>query len=126
MQRQSGQIVTDASQITDVSSYFNMLIVDHSTVDSYETLNILNYYGFPLNKVEEEDFVGNSRKAFDFSKTDEYPFLIINSSHEDMPECDLTGRQNILTFLYNNSLIGRYRSYSAFEDQGLDFVNSKL
>ena len=102
-----------------------MLIVDHATIDSYETLNILNYFGFPIN-VEEEDFFRNARKQFDFSKTDEYPFLIINSSHEDMPECDLAGRENILSFLFNSSLLGTYKTYGAFESQGLDFVNSKL
>ena len=78
-----------------------MVIVKHTDVASYETVNILNYFGFPLNRVEEEDWKGTSRKEFAFSKTDEYPFLVINSSQEEMPGCDLAGRDNILAFLFN-------------------------
>lgn len=89
-------------------------MVNHANLASYETLNILNYFGFPI-AVEEEDFWGSSRKDFSFSKTDEYPFLVINSSHDEMPSCDLANRDNILSFLFNKSLIGTYRSYGAYE-----------
>jgi len=111
--------------VFDASSYYNLLVVNHAQVGSYETLNILNYFGFPIH-VEEEDFWGSSRKDFSFSKTDEYPFLVINSSHEEMPNVDLAGRENILAFLYNKSLIGTYRSYGAYEQQGLDWVETNL
>ena len=99
--------------------------MNHAQVASYETLNILNYHGFPIN-VEEEDFWGTSRKDFQFSKTDEYPFLVINSSHDEMPSVDLAGRESILAFLYNKSLIGTYRSYGAYEQQGLDWLETNL
>ena len=102
-----------------------MLVVNHATLASYETVNILNYFGFPI-AVEEDDFWGSSRKDFQFSKTDEYPFLIIDSSHDEMPSCELTNRENILSFLFNKSLIGSYKSYSAYEQQGLDFLDLKL
>ena len=123
--KETGQIVTDSGQITDFSSYHNLLIVHYKDVESYEALNILNYFGFPIN-VEEEDWWGSSRKAFDFDKQDEYPFLVINSSHEEMPECDLAGRENMMAFLFNNSLIGPYKTYGAYEQQGLDFIETKL
>lgn len=122
---QSGQTVSDASQITDLSSYYNLLIVQHEDIDSYQAANILNYFGFPFN-VEEEDFMRSSRKAFEFSKTDAYPYLVMNSSHEEMPNADLSGLETILSFLFNNGLISNYRSYSAYEQQGLDFVEGKL
>ena len=64
------------------------------------TLNTLNYFGFPIN-VEEEDFWFTSRKQFAFSKNDPYPYLVINSSQEGMPECDIAGREEILSFLFN-------------------------
>lgn len=92
--------------------------MNHADLESYETLHILNYFGFPIN-VEEEDYFGSSRKAFDFSKNDEYPLLVINSSHEEMPGCDLSGQENILSFLFNTSLIGTYKSYGVYEQQGL-------
>ena len=74
--------------------------MNNADLDSYEVCNILNYFGFPF-EVEEEDFWNQSRKEFGFSKTDPYPFLVINSANEEMPEADLSGRQNIMTFLYN-------------------------
>mmetsp|Transcript_6860 Transcript_6860/g.8158 ORF Transcript_6860/g.8158 Transcript_6860/m.8158 type:complete len:97 (+) Transcript_6860:565-855(+) len=43
-----------------------------------------------------------------------------------MPNVDLAGRENILAFLYNKSLIGTYRSYGAYEQQGLDWVETNL
>ena len=56
-----GQTVADDSQILDVSSYYNLLIVSHASYESYEALNIINYFGFPIN-VEEEDWWRTSRK----------------------------------------------------------------
>ena len=50
----------------------------------------------------------------------------MNSSHEEMPNADLSGMENILAFLHNNSLISTYRSYGAYEQQGLDFCETEL
>lgn len=108
-----------------MSSYYNLLIVSHASYESYEALNIINYFGFPIN-VEEEDWWRTSRKQFDFGMDDEYPYLVINSSHEDMPECEIAGREQLLAFLFNSGLIGTYRTYGAYEQQGLDFVEERL
>ena len=108
-----------------MSSYYNLLIVSHASYESYEALNIINYFGFPIN-VEEEDWWRTSRKQFDFGVDDEYPYLVINSSHEDMPECEIAGREQLLAFLFNSGLIGTYRTYGAYEQQGLDFVEERL
>ena len=86
--------------MVDHSSFYNLLIVSHDNIESYVTLNTLNYFGFPIN-VEEEDFWFTSRKQFAFSKDDPYPYLVINSSQEGMPECDIAGREEILSWLYN-------------------------
>ena len=112
--KETGQTVNEKSTTVDFSSFYNLLVVRHKEVDSYETLNILNYFGFPIN-VEEEDFWGGSRKDFDFSKHDSYPFLVINSAHDEMPSCELAGKENILAFLYNKNLISSYRSYGVYE-----------
>ena len=52
--------------------------------------------------------------------------MVINSSHDEMPECDLAGKENILSFLFNNSLLGTFRNYGAYEKQGLEFVETKF
>ena len=52
--------------------------------------------------------------------------LVINSSLEEMPGADLAGREAILSYLFNKKLIGTYRSYSAYEQQGLDWIEEKL
>ena len=110
-----GQTVTETSNVTlNLSSFYNLLIVSHKSVDSYETLNVLNYCGFPIN-VEEDNFWETTKKDFGFSKHDEYPFLVIDSSHEEMPGCELTGKEHILSYLFNKSLIGTYKSYGVYE-----------
>lgn len=50
----------------------------------------------------------------------------MNSSHEEMPNADLTGMESILSFLFNNNLISNYRSYGAYEQQGLAYVEERL
>ena len=98
--KKTGQTIIDSSSVVDHSSFYNLLIVSHENIESYVTLNTLNYFGFPIN-VEEEDFWFTSRKQFAFSKNDPYPYLVINSSQEGMPECDIAGREDILSFLFN-------------------------
>ena len=84
----------------DFSTFFNLLIVIPEEPDCYEVVNVLNYYGFPF-KTEEENFWKHSRKDFGFTKDDQYPFLVINSSSEAMPEADIASKDGILTFLFN-------------------------
>lgn len=43
-----------------------------------------------------------------------------------MPECDLASKESILTFLFNQGLIGNYKTYSAYEKQGLEMIEEKL
>ena len=77
-----------------------MIVVPESP-DSYETINVLNYFGFP-HEVEEDNPLGHSRKDMGFQKTDEYPLLMIDSNTEDMPSADLVGKDSILQYLYAN------------------------
>ena len=102
------------------------MICHYEEIDSYETLHILNYFGFPINGVDEEDFWGKCRKEFGYDKYDEYPMLVINSAHEEMPGAELAGKEQILTYLFNHDLIGTFRSYSVYEKQGLALIEDKL
>lgn len=100
-------------QKTDFSSFFNLLIVSPTDPDSMEVLVILNYFSFPMS-VEEDNLSGFVRKEFGF-KNDKCPCLMIDSSTAEMPSATLTSKDNILTFLYNKSLIGTYKQHSVYE-----------
>ena len=102
-----------------------MLIVVPEEIDCFEVVHVLNYYGFPIN-VEEDNFLRHSRKDFGFSQDDKYPYLVIDSSSEEMPSIDLSSKDKILSFLFNKGLIGSYKSHSAYEKQGLEFCDDKL
>lgn len=45
--RQSGQTVMDAENTVSYNSFFNLLVVVPESKDCYETVAILNYFGFP-------------------------------------------------------------------------------
>lgn len=57
-----------------------------------------------------------------FSKEDEYPLLMIDSSSKEMSAADQVGKENILSHLHQLKLIGPYKSFSAYEKVGLKFV----
>lgn len=120
-----GQTVTETSVKADFSSFFNLLIVDPADPDSMETLAILNYFNFPM-EVEEDTLDGISRKEMGFKKDDAYPLLVIDSSSAEMPSASLSHRDNILTFLFNRSIIGTYKQHSVYEKQGLEFAEAQL
>lgn len=91
--------------------------------DCYETVAVLNFFGFPFD-VEEDNFRGQVRAEFGFSKDDQYPLLYIDSASEEMPSCELVEKEGILSHLANIKLIGNYKQYSAYEKVGLTFCES--
>ena len=52
--------------------------------------------------------------------------MLIDSSSNEMPNAELTTQHQILTFLQSASLIGDHRTHSAYEKQGLQFVNDNI
>jgi hypothetical protein len=102
-----------------------MLIVNPLDADSMETLAILNYFNFPLD-VQEDGMQAEWRQALSFKPEDPYPYLEIDSSSPEMPNAHLCQKDNILAFLYNRSIIGTYKTHSAYEKQGLVFANEQL
>ena len=91
-----------------------MLIVVPEKVECYETVAVLNYFGFPF-ELEEENMWGHSKKDMGFAKDAEYPLLLIDSSSEEMPSCDLSSKTQILTHLNKVGLIGSYKTHCAYE-----------
>ena len=52
--------------------------------------------------------------------------MLVDSSTDEMPNCELTTQHQILSYLQSQSLIGDYRSHSAYESQGLNFVEEAI
>mmetsp|Transcript_24205 Transcript_24205/g.37267 ORF Transcript_24205/g.37267 Transcript_24205/m.37267 type:complete len:203 (-) Transcript_24205:226-834(-) len=95
--------------------YYILLVVAPELVDSYECVNILNYFGFPIN-VEEDNILRQTvKKEMGFTKEDPYPVMIIDSAIDSLPEADLNELNTILGFLKDHDLIGDVNSHSAKE-----------
>ena len=66
----------------EFGDYYSLLIGVPEEVNSYETVNVLNYFGFPFN-LEEDNILkkkGIVRYEMGFSTDDEYPILMVESS----------------------------------------------
>lgn len=94
-------------------------------LECYETVAVLNYFGFPF-EIEEENMFGHSRKDMGFAKDAEYPLLLVDSNTEEMPACDLTTKDGIISHLLRIGLIGDFRTHSAYENLGLKFAEELL
>ena len=55
----------------DFSSFYVLLVVVPEETDSYETVNILNYFGFPFNSEEDNILKPAVKKEMGFRKEDE-------------------------------------------------------
>ena len=96
-------------------------------VESYECVNILNYFGFPVNVEEDNICKGTSKYEMGFAKEDAYPCLLIDSSHEKIPSTEAASTHQILSFLYSKGFISDHKSHSAKESQTLhDFIESEV
>ena len=119
-----GRTVRDESVVFNYSSFFNLLIVKPDCKDSYNTIAILNYYGFP--HTVEDDFRRRTSLEFGYKQNSTYPILSIDSSLEAVPSCDYVTKDEILSGLFKMGLIPDYRSHSAYEKQGLKFSEEIL
>jgi hypothetical protein len=101
--KHQGQTIGAVGSVTatDFSSFYNNLIVRPEQESCYETLAILNYFGFPFH-VEEDNIYGSVKKEMGFHKHDEYPLFLVDSTTDGLPPTEQTGMQDILTFLYNH------------------------
>ena len=118
----SGQTIGGEGSVTaEFNSFYNLLVVVPEEPDCYETVSILNYFGFPF-ELEEDNLFAHSRKDMGFSKDDNYPLLVMDSSSDDMPARDVAEKNPILSYLANVGLIGEFKTRSAWEGQGLEFL----
>jgi hypothetical protein len=103
-----GQTVTASAVTFSADSIHTLLIYDHRTVESFETVFLLNYFGFPV-ELEMDNHWHKARKEMGFGTDDSYPLLIINSSDPDMPPVDISSKEAILAYLFKQGFIGNYK-----------------
>lgn len=107
--------IIESQYIANFDNYFSLLIVVPEEVESFECVNILNYFNFPM-KVEEDNIVRKLiKKEMAFDKEDPYPCLMVDSNNNDIQNLDLSGTPQILQKLLASSYIGEYKSHSANE-----------
>lgn len=71
--------------------FYSLLIVVPEEVDSYECVNVLNFFGFPFELEEDNIVKGISKYEMGFDKEEPYPCLMVDSTKEEVPNMDLTG-----------------------------------
>ncbi|CDW79426.1 UNKNOWN [Stylonychia lemnae] len=85
--------------VAEFSSFYCLLIVVPESIECYETAHILRYYDFPINIEEDNILKQEVKKEMGFRKDDQYPLLLIDSSSNEMPSCELTTQYQITSFL---------------------------
>jgi len=95
-------------------------VVVPEQVSSFECVNILNYYGFPVNVEEDNILRGLSKHEMGFGKEDQYPLLVIDSTIEAIPESATSELTAILNFLLRLEFISDVNSHSAKETQTMN------
>ena len=87
--KKGDSVVVNENFAFNPGSFYNLLIVIPEEVDCYETMNVLNYYGFPFHIEEDNTFRQGNKLEMGFSKEDYYPVMMIDSSTAEMPPADL-------------------------------------
>jgi hypothetical protein len=88
----------DKSMKVNNEQFYSLLIVVPEEVDSYECVNVLNFFGFPFN-VEEDTPKGIVRDEMGFDNETPYPCLMVESNQDDVPNLDIGGSNLIFQTL---------------------------
>jgi hypothetical protein len=107
--------------------FYSLLIVVPEEVESHECLNILNFFGFPVNVEEDNICKRFVAREMGFAREDPYPCLLIESAQDSMPSAELTSAYQILTFLRSEGFLADHKSHSAKERQTYnDLIESEV
>ena len=94
----AAHVIANDCKVNYDSSY-SLLIVVPEEVASHECVNILSYYGFPVN-IEEDNLARQIIKTeMEFDKEDPYQCLMIELSDVGIPRVDLASSQAVLSFI---------------------------
>ena len=69
---------------SNFDQYYSLLIVVPEEVESHETVNVLNFFGFPLEIEEDNILKPIIKREMGFSNSDPYPCLMIDSNHNEI------------------------------------------
>lgn len=91
-------------------------------------MHLMQYNGIKF-EVEEDNLLRSkfgfrdSRMDMGFTKKDNWPFLIVDSSSEIIDSAVVQGKDGIIEYFAEQGLIADNRNHSAYEKQGLEFVD---
>lgn len=86
-------------------------------VDSYECVHVLNFFGFPFSLEEDNVVRPLIKDEFGFDREEPFPCLYIDSSHEEIPNLEVSSLESILRTLQEKKFIDSHISHSAKEVQ---------
>ena len=75
------------------------------------------------NTLRSKIGITDIRKEMGFSKQDLWPFLIVDSSSNFIDTGEVQGKDFIVEFFMNQGLLHDIRTHSAYEKQGVDWIN---
>ena len=107
----------DKEFIVNFDRAYTLLILVPEEIESHICVNVLSFFGFPMNVEEDNLQYMIIKKEMGFQKDDPYPCLMIESSDPNIPSADLTGYQEILGFLRDKGFTSDFKSHSAKESQ---------
>lgn len=114
----------------DLDSFYINLIVIPEELECFEIMHIMQYNQI-LFYLEEDNILRSKlglrdlRKDMGFSKNDYWPFLVVDSSSEMLDTAGIQGKDNIIEYFVNHGLMRNVRTHSAFETQGLEWIEKK-
>jgi hypothetical protein len=103
--------------VANFDQYYCLLIVAPEEVNSYEAVNVLNFFGFPFNLDEDNVLRGIEKCEMAFQMEDEYPCLTVESNKKEISNMDLAGNQQIFQTLIKQGFIRDHCSHAANEKQ---------
>ncbi len=99
----------------DFSSIFKLLILVPEKIECFEILYIMNFFRVEFSDEEDNILWPEVRKEVGFSRDDEWPLLLIDSSSEKIPTTECVGAWHIIEVLGSHGFIGDVSNHSARE-----------
>lgn len=128
--RTESQITREEFVAPDFDSFYINLIVVPEELECFEIMHIMQYNQIMFH-LEEDNILRSKlglrdiRKDMGFTKNDTWPFLIVDSSSESIETAAIQGKDNIMDYFQTQGLMTDVRTHSAYETQGLAWVEDK-
>jgi hypothetical protein len=120
--------ISKEDQVTlNLDSFYINLIVIQEELECYELMHLMQFNQI-LFYIEEDNILRSklgfkdSRYAMGYSKKDNWPFLIVDSSSEQINSTSLQGKESIIQYFQEQKIMGEVKNYSVYEKQGLEWI----